>query len=209
MASICASAVSPHLWSGPQELPSKEAEEFLIDSALQGRHDAFGDLVRPYLGSLNRFARTRLRSESEAEDIVQQAVLSAFSHLRQFRREASFRTWLGAIAVNEVIHWHRGRAVAPLRSLDETHEAALLDPSTSPDAACRRKEEAESLYRAMAKLPKKYRQMIQLRDLHELSVAETAHALSLTVGAVRTRHHRARKLLAHRLAAHNYLPSSL
>lgn len=208
MASMCASAVSPHLWSGPPELPSKEAEESLIDSALQGRPDAFGDLVRPYLGSLNRFARTKLRCESEAEDIVQQAVLSAFSHLREFRREASFRTWLGAIAVNEVIHWHRGRAVAPVRPLDETRAANLVDTSTSPDAQCRRREEAESLHQALAKLPRKYRQMIQLRDLSELSVAETAHALSLTVGAVKTRHHRARKLLAHRLAAPNYLPGS-
>jgi RNA polymerase sigma-70 factor (ECF subfamily) len=171
----------------------------LIQSALKGRPDAFGDLVQPYLTSLIRFARARLGSESEAEDIVQQAVLQAFSHLGQFRHEASFKTWLSAIALNEVIRWRRGRAVAPIRSLHETHAANLADPSHSPHAQCQRREEAERLRQAMTRLPAKYRQMIQLRDLHELSVAETARWLSLTAAAVKTRHHRARKLLVRSL----------
>src|ERR1700689_3894396 len=109
MASICAVAVSSQIplrpWVSHPQPTSREVEETLIDSALQGRHDAFGDLVQPYLTSLNRFARTRLRSDSEAEDVVQQTVLRAFSHLGQFRREASFKTWLCAIHLNEVIQW--------------------------------------------------------------------------------------------------------
>jgi RNA polymerase sigma factor (sigma-70 family) len=90
-------------------------EDTLIDSALQGRDEAFGDLIQPYMASLTRFARLRLRSDPEAEDIVQQAILRALSHLRQFRGEASFKTWLTTIASNEVSQWRRGRAVAPFR----------------------------------------------------------------------------------------------
>lgn len=179
---------------------SREAEESLIDSTLRGRHDAFGDLVQPYLSSLNRFARTKLGSESEAEDIVQQAVLRAFSHLRQFRREASFKTWLSAIALNEVIHWRRGKATAPIQPLSETRAGNLVDPSSSPQALCQRWQETERLRQAMTRLPEKYRQVIQLRDLGELSVAETARSLSLSAAAVKTRHHRARKLLVRTLA---------
>src|ERR1700674_3150947 len=121
MESICAPTGVSRPWARRRDLPLNEAEDLLIQSALKGRPDAFGDLVQPYLASLIRFARARLGSESEAEDIVQQAVLRAFCHLGQFRHEASFKTWLSAIALNEVIRWRRGRAVAPIRSLHEAH----------------------------------------------------------------------------------------
>src|SRR5580692_10217893 len=157
MASVCAVAGSSHVslrpWGAHPQPTSREAEETLIASALQGRHDAFGDLVQPYLTSLNRFARTRLRSDSEAEDVVQQTILRAFSHLGQFRREASFKTWLCAIALNEVIHWYRGKAVAPIRPLDEKRAERLVDPSHSPHMQCQRLQEAQRLRDAMARLP--------------------------------------------------------
>src|SRR5882672_1866572 len=96
---------------GCREAFSRETEEFLIDRALQGCDGAFWDLIQPYLAFLTRFARMRLRSDSEAEDIVQQAVLRALSHLRQFRGEASFKTWLTTIACNEMSQWRRGRTL--------------------------------------------------------------------------------------------------
>src|SRR4051794_27686093 len=74
-----------------------EVEGRLIDRTLEGGTEAFADLIQPHLTFLNRLARIRLRSESEAEDAVQQAVLRALVHLGQFRREASFKTWLCAI----------------------------------------------------------------------------------------------------------------
>jgi len=200
MESTCVFSGLSQAWGKLRELPSNAAEESLIDSALRGRHNAFGDLVQPYLTSLTRFARSRLGSESEAEDIVQQAVLQAFRNLRQFRREASFKTWLSAIASNEVTHWRRGQAVVPIRPLHETYAANLADPSSSPHAQCQQREEAERLRQAIVRLPEKYRQMIQMRDLHELSVAETARSLSLTAATVKTRHHRARKLLVRNMA---------
>ncbi len=187
-------------WSGGQP-SSRAADEGLIDSVLQGRTDAFGTLVAPYLGSLTRFARMRLRDQSEAEDVVQQAVLHAFYSLGQFRREASFKTWLSKIASNEVIHLRRGRASSPLKPMYETLADKLADPTSLPDIQIQRKEERERLHRALTRLPEKYRLVIQLRDLHELSTAATARSLCLSVGAVKTRHHRARKLLLRSLGA--------
>jgi RNA polymerase sigma-70 factor (ECF subfamily) len=162
--------------------------------------DAFADLVLPHLSALNRLARVRLGCESEAEDIVQQAVLRAFRHLSQFRREASFKTWLYAIAFHEVSQLRRGRAVRHLRPLHEVRAANLRDPSISPELQCQYSEEAERLRQALTKLPEKYRRVIQLRDLRELSIAETARLLSASVAAVKVRHHRARKLLLRRLS---------
>jgi len=182
-------------WMGRGPVPAKDADEWLIDSVLQGRTDAFADLVTPHLGSLTRFARMRLRNDSEAEDVVQQAVLQAFHNLGQFRREASFKTWLSRITSNEVIHLRRGKAIAPVRPLHGNVADRLADPSAPADMQVQQRQETARLRRALTRLPEKYRLIIELRDLRELSVAATAQSLSLTAANVKTRHHRARKLL--------------
>ena len=185
---------------GCREVAAKETEECLIASALRGCDEAFWNLIQPHLASLNRLARMRLRSDPEAEDIVQQAVLRALSRLRQFRGDASFKTWITTIASNEVSQWRRRRAVAAMRPLQEGRDANLPDPANAPDIQFERRQETEHLHRALTRLPEKYRRMIQLRDLHELSIAETARSLKLTTSAVKTRHHRARKLLVRSFA---------
>jgi RNA polymerase sigma-70 factor, ECF subfamily len=187
-------APSPR-WAAHRKSRSEETEALLIDRILRGRIDAFADLLQPHLTSLNRFARQKLRSESEAEDVVQQSVLLAFSHLRQFRREAGFNTWLRAIALNEVLRLLQQRTVAHVPLLE-----SLADPASSPHVQCEQSERAERLHKAITRLPEKYRLMIEFRDLRELSIDETARSLSLTSSAVRTRHHRARKLLVRSLA---------
>ncbi|MBV9401699.1 MAG: sigma-70 family RNA polymerase sigma factor [Bryobacterales bacterium] len=176
----------------------RNAEGDLIDDALQGRTEAFADLVQPHLSALTRLARLRLRSEAEAEDIVQQAVLRAFRHLPQFRREASFKTWLCAITFHEVSQLHRGKSTN-MRPLYEARASRIPDPSSDPEAQCQQRQAAERLHQALTRLPEKYRSVIQLRDLRELSIAETARSLSVTAAVVKIRHHRARKLLVRSL----------
>ena len=177
------------------EPPSSDVDAWLIESVLQGRTDAFGELVGPHLLSLTRFARMRLRNDVEAEDAVQQAVLQALHNLGQFRRQASFKTWISKITFNEILHLRRGKAIASVTPLDQTGFDKLADPHSLPDMQLQKRQEAASLRRALARLPEKYRLIIELRDLHELSIAATARSLSLTASAVKTRHHRARKLL--------------
>lgn len=201
MESITSTTITPAPFpqsGGYRETSPRATEDFPIGSALRGRDDAFTDLIQPHLTSLNRFARIRLGSDPDAEDIVQQAILAALRHRQQFRGEASFKTWLIAIASNEVSHWRR--AAAKARPLQECRAATLQDPAHAPDVQFQRRQEVERLHQALTRLPEKYRRMIQLRDLHELSVAETARSLSLTTAAVRTRHHRARKLLVRSFA---------
>jgi RNA polymerase sigma-70 factor (ECF subfamily) len=188
-------------WNGSPQQPSADVDACLIESVLKGKTDAFGDLVAPHLLSLTRFARMRLRSDVEAEDAVQQAVLQALHNLGQFRRQASFKTWISKITFNEILHVRRSKAIAPVTPLHQTGVDKLADPHSLPDIQLQKRQEAAILYRALARLPEKYRSIIELRDLHELSIAATAHSLSLTASAVKTRHHRARKLLLRAMVA--------
>jgi RNA polymerase sigma-70 factor (ECF subfamily) len=120
--------------------------------------------------------------------------------LSQFRREASFKTWLCAIAFHEVTQSHRGKLSTRVRPLSEAHAARIPDPSSDPERQCLYSQDVARLRRALRKLPEKYRLVIQLRDLRELSIAETARSLCLTTAVVKIRHHRARKLLLRSLA---------
>jgi len=185
---------------GSSHSSERDGDGTLIDSVLEGRTDAFGELLAPHLGSLTRYARLRLRNDSEAEDVVQQAVLRALYHIGQFRREASFKTWLSKITFNEVMHLRRGRAIASASSLHQARAENLADPCCLPDMQIQRRQETVRLRRALTRLPDKCRLVIELRDLRELSIAATAQSLSLTTAAVKTGHHRARKLLLRSLA---------
>jgi RNA polymerase sigma-70 factor, ECF subfamily len=98
MQSNYASAAPSPRWAAHRTCLSAETEGLLIDRILRGRIDAFADLVQPHMTSLSRFAQQKLPSESEAEDVVQQSILLAFSRLRQFRGEASFNTWLRLVS---------------------------------------------------------------------------------------------------------------
>jgi len=188
-------------WSGGPAPSSSEVDACLIDSVLQGRTDAFGELVTPHLLSLTRFARMRLRSDVEAEDAVQQALLQALDNLGQFRRQASFKTWISKITFNEILHVRRDKAIASITPLHQTGIDKFADTQTLPDMQLQKRQEAARLHQALARLPKKYRLVIELRDLHELSIAATARSLSLTTATVKTRHHRARKLLLRALGS--------
>jgi RNA polymerase sigma factor (sigma-70 family) len=188
-------------WNGGPPPPSSDVDAWLIESVLQGRTDAFGELVAPHLLSLTRFARMRLRNDVEAEDAVQQAVLQALHNLGQFRRQASFKTWISKITSNEIHHVRRGKAIASITPLHQTSFDKLADPHSLPDMQLQKRQEVARLHRALARLPEKYRLIIELRDLRELSIAATARSLSLTASAVKTRHHRARKLLLRTLGS--------
>lgn len=193
-----ASPVVAH-WNGGAQSPSADVDGCLIESVLQGKTDAFADLVTPHLLSLTRLARMRLRNDFEAEDAVQQAVLQALHNLGQFRRQASFKTWISKITFNEIIHVRRDKAIASVTPLHQTGFDNLADPQTLPDMQLQKQQEEAGLHRALRRLPEKYRIVIELRDLRELSIAATARSLSLTASAVKTRHHRARKLLSRAL----------
>jgi RNA polymerase sigma-70 factor (ECF subfamily) len=170
----------------------------LIRKIVEGRRDLFGDLIAPHLTPLSRTVRARIGGHPEVEDIVQQTALKAFTHLAQFRFEAGFRTWLIRIGVNEARKWRRKYAWSRVMECTPHafSELPIADQSHSPLIEYQRSESSAQLHAALARLPEKYRNVMLLRDLEDLSISEVAERLGLTIPAVKTRHRRARQKVA-------------
>jgi RNA polymerase sigma-70 factor (ECF subfamily) len=173
-------------------------EAALIRKIVGGERDLFGDLIAPHLTPLLRVVRATIGGDPEVEDIVQQAAFKAFTKLAQFRFEAGFRTWLIQIGLNEARQWRRkcassrivGLAPLPLSRLP------IADKDHSPLSEYQRGETGAQLRAALVRLPEKYRNIILLRDIEDLSISEVAGRLGLTIPAVKTRHRRARQKVA-------------
>jgi RNA polymerase sigma-70 factor (ECF subfamily) len=173
-------------------------EASLIHQILGGRPDLLNDLIQPHLHPLWRTVRGRMGNDPDVDDVVQQSVFKACTHLEQFRLEASFRTWLIRIALNEVTQLWRKRVTARSVLLDVTAFNAMqvADSKESPLSACIRSQKSQLIQLAIASLPEMYQAVIRMRDLEGHSTAEVAEKLSLSVTAVKTRHHRGRRRMA-------------
>ncbi len=186
----------------PQPRPDERA---LIERIRAGDSEAFYDLVRPYERAIYVTAYSILQDPTEAEDVAQETVLKAFRNLHQFRGEARFGTWLVTIAINESRMRLRSRQRARLESLDAVPDdpdyvpIQLRDWREIPSQALERQELREAQTRALAALNDKYREVMVLRDVQLLSVAETAEVLAITPGNVKVRLLRARLQMRDRL----------
>ncbi|PYT93273.1 MAG: RNA polymerase subunit sigma-24 [Acidobacteria bacterium] len=187
---------------------NKSTEETeLIARIVAGEKELFHELIRPYERMVYLTVFSIVKNEADAEDGVQEAVISAYRHLGSFRAEAKFSTWLTTIAINEGRKRLRKAKDAAEDSIDEPTDgqegdytpAPLTDWREIPLEALERKELREALRRAVAGLPDIYRQVFTLRDLEELNIEETAEALGLNPGVVKVRLHRARILLQKQL----------
>jgi RNA polymerase sigma-70 factor, ECF subfamily len=153
---------------------------------------------------LYRVARGVLHDDAEAEDVVQEAYVRAFTHLDGFRGDAQLSTWLTRIALNEALgRLRRRRMMVELKDIDTFNEQGedrvIYLPSargdSDPEAAATRAEVRRLLEQAVDRLPVPFRMVFMLRDIEELSVEETASHLGLRPETVKTRLHRARRLL--------------
>jgi RNA polymerase sigma-70 factor, ECF subfamily len=180
----------------------------LIARILAGERELFHELVRPYEKSLYLATYSILQNEQDAEDAAQEAVLKALKNLRNFRAESKFSTWLISIAINEARGRLRHARVLKFESVDEAAEdgeggfvpALIRDWREVPSEALERKELRELLKSAIASLPEIYREVLILRDVEEMSIAETAAALGVSEGVVKTRLLRARLMMQKILA---------
>ncbi len=174
------------------EAVSPLSDEELVKRVLDGDTAVFELLVRRYNQRLFRTARAILRDDSEAEDVMQEAYVKAFVKLDQFAEEAKFSTWLTKIAVYEALG--RLRRAKRQEELPET-----MDTSDSPERTAYGRELQSAVESAVDALPPLYRTAFMLREIEDMSVAETADCLGITEETVKTRCHRARALLRSRL----------
>ena len=195
--------------AGPQKssVENVERERALISRILAGETDLFHELIRPYERMVFSTVFAMVKNETEAEDGAQDTMISAFRHLRSFRGDSKFSTWLVTIAMNEGRKRLRRAKAATMESLDEDKEehegdftpVALTDWREIPSVALEKKELREKVRAAVQGLPDIYREVVVLRDLEELNQEETAAALGIPISLVKVRLHRGRIMMQKKL----------
>jgi RNA polymerase sigma-70 factor, ECF subfamily len=180
----------------------------LILRVQQGDHEAFYDLVRPHQRGAYLAALSILRNEADAEEAAQEAILKAFQNLPRFRHEAKFSTWLIQISINEA----KMKIRKDRRHLYDSIDAGSVsddgdympkdfeDWRPIPSSALEQSELRKALDAALASLPEKYRIILVLRDIQQMSITETAQALGITEANVKIRLSRARLQMRDALA---------
>lgn len=187
---------------------SRPSEELTLASrAARGDEHAFEQIMRANNRLLYRTARSILRDDSEAEDVLQEAYVKAWFSLQSFQGQSKLSTWLVRIVINEALMRKRKLKQGPeqifvenvvdLQELIDRNAAPQLSPRSPEDLAMR--EELRGLIQAhIDRLPENFRTVFVLRALEEMSVEETATCLGISSITVRTRFLRARRLLRER-----------
>lgn len=175
--------------------PGSLSDEEIVCRVLDGETPLFEVLMRRHNERLYRAARAILRDDHEAEDVMQQAYVNAYTHLAQFDRRAQFSTWLTKIAVYEALA--RARRRGRYESLDDSALERLMPTMSSPDPERQAfgRELGALIETAVDRLGNGYREVFMLRQVEGLSTAETAQILGLSEDAVKTRFSRARSAL--------------
>jgi RNA polymerase sigma-70 factor (ECF subfamily) len=164
----------------------------IVRRILAGETSLFELIMRRYNQRVYRAVRAIVRDESEAEDVMQQAYVNAYSHLGQFAERSAFSTWLTRIAINEALARIRPRG---LHVVPDDDVPEMESPSPNPEEAAMTSEIKEVLESEISGLPDSYRSVFMLREVEGLSTLETAECLNLTEDVVKTRLHRARMML--------------
>jgi RNA polymerase sigma-70 factor, ECF subfamily len=174
----------------------------LADLAGRKVDGAFRVIVQRHNRRLYRIARAVLRNDSEAEDVVQEAYVRAFTNLAEFRGDAGLATWLSRIVLNEALgRIRRHRPTADLTSLENSPAQAEIIPfplassQLDPERTMAQRQIQLLLEQEIDKLPDDFRVVLVARVIEEMSIEETAALFGLRAETVKTRLHRARKLL--------------
>lgn len=187
-------ATTPAVQPVAQELQDEE----VVRRVLAGETAMFEILMRRYNQRLYRVSRVILRNDGEAEDVMQDAYVRAYQHLDQFAGKAAFSTWLTRIAVHEALARKRRR-----ERIDELDALAMNGDSMSilksadpsPEANTAQTQARQLLEEAIESLPEAYRTVVVMREVEEMSVADTAETLGVSEGVIKTRLHRAHAML--------------
>lgn len=186
-------------------MPSREVNALpdaeLVKLAQAGDTRGFDELVRRYQDKVYRLCFKILRQEDDAAEALQDAFLSAFRGLKNFKAESTFSTWLYRIATNASLMKYRKRrdghiSLEQSQSSNENSETMQIpDWSQQPPKDLLDSETREMMAEGIQRLPEELRTVFVLRDVQDMSNAEVAEVLGLSVAAVKSRLHRARRSL--------------
>lgn len=188
----------------PGSADGREAEAALVARLRAGEGAAYERLVREQGPRLLAVARRLLRREEDAQDALQEAFVAAFRSVHGFQGQSSLGTWLHRIVVNVALMKLRSSRRRPEQSIEELlpafdergeHVREIRDWAAEPTLQLERDEQRRLVRACIEQLPERYRKVLLLRDVEELSTAEAAAALGISEGAVKVRAHRARQAL--------------
>jgi RNA polymerase sigma factor (sigma-70 family) len=170
-------------------------DKTLIEMVVAGHRECFSVLMDRHVGAVRNYLRALVRNPSDLEDVVQNTFMKGWFGLSTFRFQANFRTWLMSVAWNEALILYRrskSRPSCPVMVDLETFPSK----SESPHQAFTRSETRFRIRTAVQRLPRKYRDVVVLCDLEELTLRETATQLNASLSLVKTRLFRARRMLS-------------
>jgi len=179
------------------------SDENIVERALTGDADAFGELVRRWERRIFALAYGMLGREEDARDATQETFIAAFRNLRGFRGEAKVSSWLHRIAVNQCITRQRRAKVRSETALEdevEKNAGGFAAPTTySPAGVVERRQVTQAVRKAVNSLPVELRQVIVMKEFEDLTFKEIADALDLPLSTVKSRLYTALKQLQMRL----------
>ena len=189
-----------------------QALSTLLQRAARGDERAFTAIVTEFEGTVYRFAYHMVGNREDAMDVSQEVFVKLWRSLSSFRGDASFQAWLLQITKNTALDLLRKQAHTPLSLTHpdkeenvKTLDVADTDANANPQAAYEKRETVETVRRAIGRLPEDQRQVLVLRDMEGLSYETIARVLSLEIGTVKSRLHRARNSLRDLLRSWNFL----
>jgi len=180
------------------------ADEQIVEKVVAGQTALFEVLMRRHNERVYRAARAIIKDESEAEDIMQQAYVNAYSHLRQFDGRSRFSTWLTRIAIHEALA--RARRRGRYTNMDLEHPSTLtvarsIAAPLDPERLAFSRELGALMESAIDRLPDGAREVFILRTVEGMSTEEVAAALDVSEAVIKTRLSRARAVLRRELSA--------
>jgi len=173
----------------------------IIESCLLGNTQMFSRLIDNYKNMVYNLAYRMSNNFQEAEDISQEAFLRAFQSLTRFNSSYKFSTWLYQITLNIIRDKFKRKEIdevsldTPIETDDSEFYLQPADLTNNPEQIITRQEDARAIQKAILSLPLKYREVIVLRHLQDLSYIEITNILKLPTGTVKVRLYRAREQL--------------
>jgi RNA polymerase sigma-70 factor (ECF subfamily) len=167
----------------------KVTKEINLDRAIQGDHEAFGQLYEQYVERIFNYVYYRTGNQHDAEDLTAKVFFRAMRRIPQYEeRGLPISAWLYRIAHNLVANWHRDRGRRPEISLDETF--ASVPRSEHPEVTLLKVEEHDNLLRIIRGLPPERQQLIILKFVEHMSNADIGQIMGRTEGAIKSLYHR-------------------
>jgi RNA polymerase sigma-70 factor (ECF subfamily) len=176
-------------------------DDKLVARAVKGDQAAFRELMDKYQKPLYFHVLKMVKDREQVEDLVQEAFMKAFDNLGSYNTKYAFSTWLYRITTNHTIDYLRKKKLQtfsmnePVKTKDGEVQFQLKDEQAETDRSIIRKQRQTIIHEAIENLPEKYRAVIELRHLQELSYDEIAEQLDLPLGTVKAHIFRAREML--------------